>query len=124
MGDIFEKMCRHYLLLNAFSEDMPCTVMEVGKWNGTNPKKKEQTDIDVVGLDTISNQAILGECKFRNAPIDKSILDDLMERNGLIDRKYVTVSYFLFSLGGFSAWILENSEAMNVRAISLDDMYK
>ena len=124
MGDIFEKMCRHYLLLNAFSENMPCTVMEVGKWNGTNPKKKEQTDIDVVGLDTISNQAILGECKFRNAPIDKSILDDLMERNGLIDRKYVTVSYFLFSLGGFSSWILENSEAMNVRAISLEDMYK
>lgn len=123
MGDIFEKMCRHYLLLHAFSEDMPCPVMEAGKWNGTNPKKKEQTDIDVVGLDTERNKAILGECKFRNAPMDKSMLDDLMERNGLIDRKYRTVAYFLFSLGGFSSWIIENGEKMNVRAITLEDMY-
>ena len=123
MGEIFEKMCRHYILLNAFSDDMPCSVMEAGKWNGTNPKNREQTDIDVVGLDTESNKAILGECKFRNAPIDKSILDDLMAKNGLIDRKYITAAYFLFSLGGFSNWILENKEKINVRTITLEDMY-
>lgn len=73
---------------------MPCPIMEVGKWNGSNPKKKEQTDIDVVGLDTEHNRAILGECKFRNSPIDKSIFETLMDRNGLIDKKYSTIAYF------------------------------
>ena len=46
-----------------------------------------------------------------------------MAKNGLIDRKYITAAYFLFSLGGFSKWILENKEKINVRTITLEDMY-
>lgn len=124
MGEIFEQMCRHYLLLNAFSDIKPCPIMEVGKWNGSNHKKKEQTDIDVVGLDTEHNRAILGECKFRNSPIDKSIFETLMDRNGLIDKKYSTIAYFLFSLAGFSSWIEENCNDFNLKLVSLEDMYK
>ena len=67
--------------MNAFSNKFNCTVLQVGKWFGTNPKKKEQTDIDVVGIDTIENNAILGECKFRNTPMDKKQLEELLERD-------------------------------------------
>ena len=101
MGEIFEKMCRHYLLLNSFSSNMVCPIMEVGKWNGTNQRKKEQTDIDVVGLNTVDKKAILGECKFKNSSVDKATLDALQDLAGLIDKKYEIVAYYLFSLSGF-----------------------
>ena len=84
--EIFEKMCRQYLLMNAFSNKFSCTVLQAGKWFGTNPVKKEQTDIDVVGLSMTENRAILGECKFRNTPMDKKQLEELMDRDGLIDK--------------------------------------
>lgn len=123
MGEIYEKMCRDYLILHAFSSWMPCTIYEVGKWYGINPQKKEPTDIDIVALDTINHKAILGECKFRNSMIDKNVLDELRARNGLIDRKYTTVSYFLFSLGGFTKWFEENPDDF-VKTIPIEKMYE
>ena len=123
MGEIFEKMCRHCLLLNAFSETMPCPIMEVGKWHGTNQKKKEQTDIDVVGLNPIEKKAILGECKFRNSPIDKAALDVLLERTNLIDKKYEVISYYLFSLSGFTNWLTTNAAKHNTKLITIKEMY-
>lgn len=122
MGEIFEDMCRHWMLIHGFDESFPCRILEVGKWNGSNPAKKEQTDIDVVGLDTEQNKAILGECKFRNSVFEKSMLDDLKDRNGLIDHKYTTVAFFLFSLGGFSKWFYDNPDS-NVRLIGIDELY-
>ena len=123
MGEIFEDICRQFMLMHGYSSNLPCKILEVGKWNGTNPRKKEQTDIDVVGLDTQNNKAILGECKFRNSPMDKNMLEELINRNGLIDNKYTTVGYFLFSLGGFSKWLEENKDNM-VYLISIDEMYR
>lgn len=124
MGEIFEKMCRNYVLLNAFSSSMPFFISEVGKWNGSNPAKKEQTDIDVVGINQSLKKAVLGECKFKNNPIDKKVVEDLLDRNGLIDNRYTTVAYFLFSLGGFSDWVKENASIYNLLLITLEDMYK
>lgn len=123
MGEIFEKMCRQYLLMNAFSNKFSCTVLQAGKWFGTNPAKKEQTDIDVVGLDTTENKAILGECKFRNTPMDKKQLEELMYRDGLIDKRYKVAEYHLYSLSGFTDWVKDNAVALNVRLIPIEDMY-
>ena len=123
MGEIFEKMCRHYLLLNSFSSNMVCPIMEVGKWNGTNQRKKEQTDIDVVGLNTVDKKAILGECKFKNSSVDKATLDALQDRAGLIDKKYEIVAYYLFSLSGFTSWLIVNAARHNTKLITLKDMY-
>ena len=109
-------------MLHGFDADMPCNVLQVGKWTGTHPSKKEPTDIDVVGLDTENKLAILGECKFRNIPVDKGVLDDLRERNGLIDKKYSTAAYFLFSLSGFTGWFDENPDE-HVRRINIDQLY-
>ena len=40
------------------------------------------TDIDVVGTDNITSQAVLGECGFKNEPIDRGVYDSLMKRKG------------------------------------------
>ena len=47
MGLIFEKMCRDYLLY--YSDSLPIELSEIGQWWGTDPKKKKQIQIDIVG---------------------------------------------------------------------------
>ena len=122
MGEIFEYMCRYYLLSQGLEGRLKCPVTNVGKWWGTGHDRKP-TDIDVVGLDVLGRKAVLGECKFRNEPIDKAVFDGLMARKGLIDRKYEEAQYIFFSLSGFSQWVLKNADPDKVALVSLDDLY-
>ena len=55
------------------------------------------------GDEQIANKkAVLGECKFKNEVIDKEVYEALMDRRGLIDKRYEEVEFLLFSLTGFS----------------------
>lgn len=124
MGSIFEDMCRYYTLKSGINGKLKADILKVGTWWGADPKKKEQTDIDVVGIDTVSNKAVLGECKYKNEILDKSVMEALIDRTGLIDPKYRTVEYLLFSKSGFSDWVKDNAKNKDVKLISLKDMYE
>ena len=123
MGDVFEDMCRFYTLKLGAEGKLPCLITKTGKWWGTNPVKKEETDIDVVGLDIANKEAVLGECKFKNELLDKKVFDQLKERHGLIDHRYRVVKYLLFSKSGFSDWIIKQQEKGDMLAIDLEKMY-
>ncbi len=123
MGPIFETMCRYYTLLQGIEGRFNCLITKVGRWWGTNPQKKEETDIDVVGLDPIGKNAVLGECKFKNEILNKKVFEALKERDGLIDHQYHTTQYLLFSKSGFSPWILEHASQEKILPISLETMY-
>lgn len=123
MGDVFEDMCRYYTLLLGTEGKLDCMVTRVGKWWGTNPSKREETDIDVVGLDLMEYKAVLGECKYKNELLDKKIFDQLVERNGLIDHRYRVVQFLLFSKSGFSDWILEHQKESFIMTVTLEQMY-
>lgn len=123
MGNVFEEMCRFYTLYSGIMGNLNCYVTAVGKWWGSNPAKREQTDIDIVGLDKISKKAVLGECKFRNEPVDKKVYEDLMVRNNLISREYRVVQYLLFSKSGFTEWIQKNTDPSLVKKVTLEEMY-
>ena len=122
MGEIFEYMCRYYTLSKGLEGRLNCLVTNTGKWWGPGHDRKP-TDIDVVGLDNISNQAIIGECKFKNEPIDRAVYDSLMDRKGLIDRRYTEVQYVFFSLSGYSQWVKENADPQTVKLLTLEDLY-
>lgn len=123
MAVVFEDMCRYYTLYMGLSGQLNCFVTKVGKWWGTDPNKQKQTDIDVVGLDSSAGKAVLGECKFRNEAVDKSVYDALLERKGLISKAYTTVQYLMFSKNGFSDWVKQNADRQNTMLITLKDMY-
>ena len=122
MGEIFEYMCRYYILEKGLSGEIKCMVTNVGKWWG-NDHRNCPTDIDVVGIDNTANTALIGECKFKNDPIDKSVYDSLMAKKGLLSGKYTEVQLALFSLSGFSKWVMENANEESVILITLEDMY-
>ena len=123
MGEVFEDICRYYTLLLGAKGKLPCLVTKTGKWWGTNPEKKEETDIDVVGLDIVNKQAVIGECKFKNEALDKKVFDSLRDRHGLIDHRYRVVKFLLYSKSGFSDWILEHQDNEDILAIDLETMY-
>ena len=98
-------------------------VTNVGRWWGPG-HDHIPTDIDVVGIDDTTKKAIIGECKFKNEVIDKEVYDTLMDRRGLIDKRYEEVEYLFFSLSGYSKWVKEQADKDSVRLITIEDLYK
>ena len=76
-----------------------------------------------MGISTIDKKYVVGECKFKNEVIDKSIYDTLVKRATLISTKYKLSKCILFSLSGFSDWFkTQNND--NIVLISLSELYK
>ena len=123
MGNIFEKMCRQFLIEEGMNGLFPCCISQVGTWWGTNPEKKEQTDIDVVGIDKLNKEAVIGECKFRNEITDKAVYDALTERRSLLKGSYIVKELLIFSLSGFSDWLINEEKNGKVMLFCLDDLY-
>lgn len=125
MGYTFEEMCRHYTLIQGLDGKLLCNITNTGCWWGTG-HNREQTDIDVVGIDKISKQAVLGECKFKNELLDKSVYDALLSRTNLINPHYSEIQFLFFSLSGFSKWLLDEARQRKdrIKLITLKDMYK
>lgn len=122
MGSVFEEMCRFYTLSKGLEGKLNCLVTNVGGWWGPG-HDHIPTDIDVVGIDNVANKAIIGECKFKNEVIDKEVYDALVNRRGLIDKRYEEVGLMFFSLSGYSKWMKENTDPDKTKLITIDDMY-
>ena len=129
MGSVFEDMCRYYTLEQGIQGAFGSFLTETGTWWGVEQLQddsgkwyQQATDIDVVGLSTVDNTAVIGECKFKNEKIDKSIYEKLIGRSRLISGKYNVTKYILFSLGGFTEWF-DTIDKTNLALITIDDMY-
>ena len=123
MGAVFEDMCRAFTLELGLAGAFPGLFTRVGAWWGTHPAAHEETDIDVVALDEMQHTALLGECKYKNERIDRNVLDRLRMRDGLIDHRYHTAGWLLFSKSGFTEGVLAQAESEQVRAVTLADLY-
>ncbi len=123
MGDVFEDMCRFFTLNVGADGKLGTFISATGKWWGTDPVKKEQTDIDVVGLNAFRKEAVLGECKYRNETLDKNVMMNLIGKKGLLSGGYKVVQFLLFSKSGFSDWVVENAGEYGVVLIGLSGMY-
>lgn len=131
MGKVFEEMCKFFTLSEGLEGNLNCFVTETGTWWGTetiedeNGKRYIQSaDVDVVGLSPSDKGMVVGECKFRNEKIDKSIYETLIRRSKAIPSKYPIVQYLLFSMGGFTEWFEDNIDKKIVALYTLDDLYE
>ena len=71
-----------------------------------------------------SKTAVIGECKFRSMSIGKEEYETLHDRGRLIAPWRVT-HYFLFSLGGFTAWVREKAdEDSGTRLVPIEKLYE
>lgn len=74
-----------------------------------------------MALSRDGRRGIVGECKFRRAPVDVPVLKLLQERaaRSRID----CAAYYLFSLGGFTDRLLTIAAAdESIRLVRIDEM--
>ena len=121
MGLIFEQMCQDYLLY--YSDSLPIELNEIGQWWGTDPKKKKQIQIDIVGTPVEGKDYIIGSCKYRNEKIGVDELD-LIRDYASVFGKGNNYYYYIFSKGGFTDGLLQAQERGEVRLITLEDLYR
>ncbi|MCL2318455.1 MAG: ATP-binding protein [Treponema sp.] len=81
----------------------------LGRWWGPNPKEKREEEIDLIAFDD-ANNALLGECKWRNSRTGNDTLDDLIRKSELLP-DYAARRYILFSKSEFTAELRRTAAA-------------
>ncbi len=120
MGKVFEEICKQYLWKQLILGNAPIEFNSLGRWWGTNPIKRCQEEIDIMG-EQDSKSALFAECKWRNEKVDMDVLETLVERSKLF--RYEKVYYYLFSKSGYTKSCMEKAEQMgNVTLVSYGDI--
>ena len=120
MGGIFEDICKQYLWSLLLTGKCAIDFTDIGRWWGTNPKTRQQVEIDIMGT-ADKNTALFGECKWTNEKIDLGVLEDLVEKSQLFH--YANKHYYLFAKNGFTKGCIEKAEEMgSVILVSYGDM--
>lgn len=117
LGFIFEDICVQFLKKKNRSMELPFVFENIGRWWGNNPIKKRQEEIDILAIS--KENAIFGECKWKNEVIDINVVNSLMEKSSLLN--YKNKYYVFFSKSGYSNGVIEYAKNNdNVMLYDLD----
>ena len=92
----------------------------LGYWWGTDQRIKQKVEMDIVGISMDDSVGFFGECKWKNEPISRSILETLINRSNLFN--YPKKYYYLFSKVGFTNSCKELANAVNCHLITFKEM--
>lgn len=121
LGPSFENLSQQYLWDHMTDKEIvPEYFRRLGYWWGTDKKAKKQVEMDIVGISIDNLAGFFGECKWRNEPISKSILETLIYRSSLF--AYPKKYYYLFSKVGFTDECQKLAASINCHLITFDEM--
>lgn len=122
MGSVFEEICKQYLWRQLLKGETEILFTDIGRWWGSNPKTKQQEEIDILGTED-KDTAIFGECKWTNTKVDVEVLETLIARSELFNFK--NKCFYVFAKNGFTKNCEEKAKNMgNVKLISYEDMLR
>lgn len=120
MGKVFEEICTQYLWNLLLAGKSPVEFREPGRWWGTNPATRKQTEIDIMG-EQDKNTVLFGECKWTNEKVDAGVLETLVRRSQMF--RYDTIWLYLFAKNGFTKGCVEAADQMgNVKLVAYRDI--
>ena len=120
MGSVFEEICKQYLWELLLSGKCVVDFTDIGRWWGTNPKTKQQVEIDILGT-VDKNTALFGECKWTNEKVDLGVLEDLVEKSSLFH--HPNKFYYLFAKSGFTKGCMDRANELgNVVLVSYEEI--
>ena len=120
MGQVFEKICLEWLWQKNRQGTLPIVFDEAGRWWGTDPRSRKQTEIDILAQNA-EGEKLFCECKWRNEELDADILDLLLQRGDLFSAR--RKEYILFTKRDFSERCKRKAKAFpQVHLISYQDM--
>lgn len=113
----FEHICADWLRRENMRHTLPFRAQHIGRW------WNRKTEIDVVATDKTQHRLLVGECKFRNKPIDIPILRDLQEKTAYLGA--TEKHYLLFALNGFSTELERLAQDdPSIRLVSVEQLYQ
>ena len=122
MGYIFEDIAKQYLWKLLIRGKCPVHFTTLGRWWGADPRRKTETEIDIMGIES-RERALFGECKWTNKPVDKAVLDLLLDKGESF--AYPDKYYYLFSKSGFTEGCIEAAaDNRRIRLVSYDDIIR
>lgn len=118
LGPTFEDVCRQWLLREMGTSRVPL-ILDIGRWWGNDPTRREQAGIDIVAL-CDEGEVLFAECKWREKPTDVDVLETLEYRSRLIpaDKRLL----FAFSKSGFTEACRARADAIGATLVRLDEM--
>lgn len=120
MRKVFEEICKQYLWKLLLRGESPIEFHELGRWWGTDPSTRRQTEIDMVG-EQDKNAALFGECKWTNEKVDVGVLETLIGRSGIFH--YNQTHLYLFAKTGFTKGCIETARKMgNVTLVGYKEL--
>lgn len=120
MGKVFEEICKQYLWRLLLDGESPVEFRELGRWWGTNPAARSQTEIDIMG-EQDQDTALFAECKWTNERVDVSVLETLASRSSLF--RYKKTHLYLFAKRGFTAGCTEAARKLkNVTLVQYKEL--
>lgn len=122
MGKVFEDICGQYLWKLLLEGKSPIAFKDLGRWWGTDPSTRSQTEIDIMG-EQDKDHALFAECKWTNDNVDVGMLEKLIKRSQLFHYKHAHL--YLFAKNGFTKGCIDQASAMgNVTLVTYDDILK
>lgn len=118
LGPTFEDVCRQWLLREMGGPQVPL-ILDIGRWWGNDPGRREQAEIDIVAL-CDDGKVLFAECKWRERPTDADVLQTLEHRSRLIPADGRLL--FAFSKSGFTEACRARADAIGATLVSLSDM--
>ena len=112
----FEKICQQWVRRKNAAGELPFFCKSIGRWW----HKKHEIDIVGAGLE---GEFLLGECKFKNAPVSPEVLLALREK-GQGRFSQGKQWFYLFSKNGYAndgAWDIDMTCAQLVQAEELEE---
>lgn len=120
MGKVFEDICTQYLWKLLLDGKSPVQFNELGRWWGTDPSTRSQTEIDIMG-EQDRNTALFGKCKWTKEPVDTGVLETLVKRSQLFH--YQKTQLYLFARSGFTRGCAELADELgNVTLVAYTDI--
>lgn len=123
VGKQFEDICLQWVKRESIAGRLPFAALEFGHWWGTDPKQREQADIDVVAINAIEHKLLVGECKWRNS-FDEATAFEMLQGHAELLHGYRQTYYMLFSKSQFSKGTRDKAaKRSDLQLVTLDDLY-
>jgi AAA+ ATPase superfamily predicted ATPase len=125
IGQRFEEVCLQWLRRKNGQNGLPFVATALGSWWGTNPRSRQQTDVDVIATESTEGKLLLGECKWQGTLRAGAVLNELFDKRALFPN-FRDAWYYLFSKTAFDATAkrIAAKKDDNVVLVSLADLFK
>lgn len=121
MGPEFEKYSQDFMWSQDMNEKIvPNPFIHLGNWWGTDKRIHQQVELDIVGFSDDERDGYFGECKWKNEPISRSVLEKLITNSEIF--KYPLKHYYLFSKSGFTDSCQELAKKINCQLFTFEEI--